>query len=266
MKFFTLSLLLVLVQLLALGSTTCKMSPKKKARMIGKYERICLKKGYVSTIGCPSDSSNPWKKRIKRRKRRCQSIENRLKACEYTCVVNGGWTKWGDWTECSAECGGGDQKRKRRCANPTPANGGRKCDGENVQSQACNTNPCLPSWPGDFAWAPAGTLEGYICVAITEPEEPANTAWGDNFFCSKNDKADPGMKWSSTGPIAGMKCVNTAESSDQHDWHNNHLCVPEDSPFNFSWSTADPLPGMECIKWEERSDTAGTWDDNYLCM
>merc|ERR1712078_325434 len=50
--------------------------------------------------------------------------------------VDGGYSKW---SECSATCGGGTQKRT--CNNPPPKNGGKPCAAE-VETQACNPDPC----------------------------------------------------------------------------------------------------------------------------
>ena len=60
----------------------------------------------------------------------------------FTRSVDGGWSDFGDWSECSAECGGGTQTRNRTCTNPAPANGGADCVGEATESQNCNTQPC----------------------------------------------------------------------------------------------------------------------------
>ena len=61
--------------------------------------------------------------------------------------VDGGWSDYGDWTECSTKCGGGTQTRTRTCTNPAPANGGADCVGEATESQNCNTQLC----PGKYS-------------------------------------------------------------------------------------------------------------------
>merc|ERR1711973_328044 len=49
----------------------------------------------------------------------------------YTCQkpVDGGWSKWTVWTECSKTCGKGHRSRVRTCTNPPPSGGGRLCKG-----------------------------------------------------------------------------------------------------------------------------------------
>ena len=62
--------------------------------------------------------------------------------------VNGGWSDWGDWTACSAACGGGTREGTRTCTNPAPSNGGADCDGEATESEACNDHACAAGKKG----------------------------------------------------------------------------------------------------------------------
>jgi hypothetical protein len=57
-------------------------------------------------------------------------------------VVNGGWTQWTTWGDCSVTCGGGTQTRSRTCDNPAPQYGGAQCSGDASGSQQCNTDNC----------------------------------------------------------------------------------------------------------------------------
>ncbi|KAL5261923.1 hypothetical protein ACHWQZ_G007584 [Mnemiopsis leidyi] len=66
--------------------------------------------------------------------------------------VDGGWSNYGDWSSCSADCGGGTQTRTRTCTNPAPANGGADCEGESTETNECNTNSC----PVDGGWSNYG--------------------------------------------------------------------------------------------------------------
>ena len=58
-------------------------------------------------------------------------------------TVDGGYTDFGDWSECSNDCGGGTQTRTRTCTNPAPAHGGADCVGDTSESRDCtSTNGC----------------------------------------------------------------------------------------------------------------------------
>lgn len=55
--------------------------------------------------------------------------------------MNGKWTEWSLWSQCSTGCGEGMGKRTRfrTCSNPYPANGGSQCAGDNTESMTCRT-------------------------------------------------------------------------------------------------------------------------------
>ena len=55
---------------------------------------------------------------------------------------NGGWSEWGNWTECSVSCEGGTRMRTRLCNNPTREGAGANCLGDNTYTEECNTQRC----------------------------------------------------------------------------------------------------------------------------
>lgn len=58
--------------------------------------------------------------------------------------MNGGFTLWSNWTECTETCGGGITSRTRTCTNPMPMYGGVSCSGKPVETKECNLQPCPP--------------------------------------------------------------------------------------------------------------------------
>lgn len=67
--------------------------------------------------------------------------------------INGGWSQWSEFTECSVTCGIGKRVRRRHCDHPRPQEGGLYCIGTDHQevinhfSQLCQfhskwTNCC----------------------------------------------------------------------------------------------------------------------------
>ncbi|XP_052808900.1 coadhesin-like [Mya arenaria] len=67
-----------------------------------------------------------------------------------TCIdpVNGGWSPWSQFSQCSQSCGFGVRARSRHCDSPAPQGTGLFCIGESIQREACNTEVC----PVDGFW------------------------------------------------------------------------------------------------------------------
>ncbi|KFO28580.1 Hemicentin-1 [Fukomys damarensis] len=64
--------------------------------------------------------------------------------------VDGHWSEWSPWEECSKSCGRGNRTRTRTCNNPLAQHGGRPCEGNAVEIIMCNMRPC----PVHGAWSP----------------------------------------------------------------------------------------------------------------
>ena len=70
----------------------------------------------------------------------CDGPESETQLCNTDCCpVNGSWTEWEEWTDCSVVCGGGTQNRSRNCHGYSC---GGYCEGLDYESQSCNTECC----------------------------------------------------------------------------------------------------------------------------
>ncbi|XP_013784127.1 A disintegrin and metalloproteinase with thrombospondin motifs adt-1-like [Limulus polyphemus] len=58
------------------------------------------------------------------------------------CPVDGAWSSWSDYEQCSVTCGIGEMRRTRKCNNPPPAHGGNKCHGVSQNRATCQLGPC----------------------------------------------------------------------------------------------------------------------------
>ena len=110
---------------------------------VKRYHEECLEKGYPTKLGETCESLVADVEISKFAIKRCGKIENRLKKCGYSCDIDGGWSEYGDWSECSAECGGGESTRIRVCNNPAPAGKGADCEGDTEETKSCNTHVCV---------------------------------------------------------------------------------------------------------------------------
>jgi hypothetical protein len=57
-------------------------------------------------------------------------------------IVDGGWTEWNPWGQCTVSCEVGLQSRTRSCTNPSPANAGKQCVGQNFDVKLCYRGLC----------------------------------------------------------------------------------------------------------------------------
>ncbi|XP_072179240.1 uncharacterized protein [Diadema setosum] len=76
----------------------------------------------------------------------CTCTNGSLVCSNNTC--DGGWSTWSPWSSCNATCGGGVVVRSRACSMPPPSNGVVDCEGDSIEVEECNADPC----PIDGEW------------------------------------------------------------------------------------------------------------------
>lgn len=71
--------------------------------------------------------------------------------------MDGGYSTFSNFSDCTVTCGGGTQIRTRTCTNPPPRHGGNDCseDGPDFETRKCNTQlcpgKCCPLWRNDLS-------------------------------------------------------------------------------------------------------------------
>uniref|UniRef100_A0A4W4H5M4 Uncharacterized protein n=1 Tax=Electrophorus electricus TaxID=8005 RepID=A0A4W4H5M4_ELEEL len=78
-------------------------------------------------------------------------------------ILDGQWTEWSAWDECSHTCGHGNRTRVRMCSRPSAQHGGRACVGRAVEVMLCSIRPC----PGEHmtCWFRL-SLCPYVCLSV----------------------------------------------------------------------------------------------------
>ncbi|XP_071805314.1 uncharacterized protein [Asterias amurensis] len=66
-----------------------------------------------------------------------------LRRCPVIPNVDGRWSEWSTWTDCSSKCGPGNQTHYRGCDSPAPSGDGLSCEGAMTESQDCLGDPKL---------------------------------------------------------------------------------------------------------------------------
>ena len=71
----------------------------------------------------------------------CEGSSTETVACNtHNCPIDGVWSEWSVFSDCSKSCGGGLQSRTRTCT--PPLYGGKDCEGSTIETVSCNTQVC----------------------------------------------------------------------------------------------------------------------------
>ncbi|XP_065060118.1 uncharacterized protein LOC135687479 [Rhopilema esculentum] len=111
------------------------------------------------------------------------TVEQSCKLRDCINAVNGSWTPWSSWGQCSSQyCMKGEQSRSRACTNPAPQNGGEECPGSATDSQPCPSSNCIqfvptlspvsPVFPHSYMGHECGVDKKYRLVSPSNERVP----------------------------------------------------------------------------------------------
>ncbi|XP_019730955.1 hemicentin-1 isoform X2 [Hippocampus comes] len=95
--------------------------------------------------------------------RHCAGSGTETRSCHgKPCPVDGKWSEWSSWEECSRSCGHGNRTRVRTCSNPSAQHRGRPCEGSAVEVIVCSVQPCpvAGGWGPWLPWSPCSETCG----------------------------------------------------------------------------------------------------------
>uniref|UniRef100_A0A8C3J6R6 Hemicentin-1 n=1 Tax=Calidris pygmaea TaxID=425635 RepID=A0A8C3J6R6_9CHAR len=193
--------------------------------------------------------------------RRCEGPDTDVRSChKQPCPVDGNWSEWGLWEECSKSCGQGNRTRTRTCSNPPAQHGGKPCDGSAVDSVMCNIRPCPVDgeWSSWLPWAPCsetcgkGTQTRLRLCNNPPPSHGGSHCEGSDTqmqVCSKRRCPVDGKwaTWSSwsacTVSCGGGSRQRTRHCSDPAPQSGGRKCEGNDIQIDFCNSDPCPIHG-----------------------
>ncbi|XP_033625738.1 uncharacterized protein LOC117288968 [Asterias rubens] len=187
----------------------------------------------------------------------------------YDCPVDGNWTSWTPWGNCTLHCGGGEIIRSRECTNPPPDFGGRYCEGNGTEViPNCNPEECGVNggWTEWTLWTtctktcgsgstmrnrtctnPSTTYGGMDCKGTGDELILCNTnrcldgawtPWSPWSVCSKSCRGGVQARARScTNPrpgLGGSDCPDTDQASSYSQWQR---CNEQPCPVHGLWSS-----------------------------
>ncbi|XP_067156720.1 hemicentin-1 [Apteryx mantelli] len=193
--------------------------------------------------------------------RRCEGPATDVRSCHNKpCPVDGSWSEWGLWEECSKSCGQGNRTRTRTCSDPPAQHGGKPCEGSAVESVMCNIRPCPVDgeWSSWLPWGPCsetcgkGTQSRLRLCNNPPPSNDGSRCEGSDMqtqVCNKrrcpvDGKWAAWTSWSAcTVSCGGGSRQRTRHCSDPAPQFGGHKCEGNDIQIDFCNSDPCPIHG-----------------------
>ncbi|XP_053288756.1 adhesion G protein-coupled receptor B1 [Pleuronectes platessa] len=165
--------------------------------------------------------------------------------------INGGWSVWSVWAQCSSECGGGIQTRTRTCQSPPEES--YLCEGVVEEGRPCNSQSCTgkgrhPSRSQSLRSVDSRKRDD-LDKPRSGPQSPqtVDSASGDEWSAWSVCSATCGEGWQSRTRFCVYSSYSTQCSGplrEQRPCNNSAVC-----PVNGAWDEWSP--------WSLCSSTCG---------
>ncbi|XP_059503813.1 hemicentin-1 isoform X2 [Stegostoma tigrinum] len=193
--------------------------------------------------------------------RHCEGTDSETRRCQSKhCPVDGSWSEWGQWEECSRTCGQGNRTRTRTCTNPPVQYGGKLCDGKAVEAIMCNIRPCpvVGGWSSWLPWGPCSETCGkgtQMRLRLCNNPPPsfdgahcegqdAQTRVCKNRLCPVDGKWTSWVSWTACSVSCGGGTRQRARTcSDPVPQYGGHYCEGSDVQIDFCNSDPCPIHG-----------------------
>ncbi|XP_034730629.1 adhesion G protein-coupled receptor B1 isoform X3 [Etheostoma cragini] len=165
--------------------------------------------------------------------------------------INGGWSVWGQWAQCSSECGGGVQTRTRTCQSPPEES--YLCEGVVEEGRPCNSQTCTGKGRHLSRSQSLRSVDSRKRDDVDKPRsgqqspQTVDSASGDEWSAWNVCSATCGEGWQ----VRTRLCVSSSYSTqcsgplrEQRPCNNSAVC-----PVNATWDEWSP--------WSLCSSTCG---------
>ncbi|XP_013397757.1 SCO-spondin [Lingula anatina] len=202
----------------------------------------------------------------------CQGNWNESQACNtHHCPVDGVFTSWSEWSNCTVQCGGGTRWKDRTCDGPY--HGGKNCEGAWSESETCNTHKCpidgvwrqWSNWDNCSVSCGGGIQWRYRdCDGPYHKGRDCEGSWNESQACNSHPCPIPGdwMEWSPWGECSatcGGGIRYSTRVCDMESYGNLTIdCIGNNTKTGpchvFSCD-----PALNCEDWVRRGLTVSTY-------
>ncbi|XP_058509001.1 properdin-like [Solea solea] len=187
----------------------------------------------------------------------CDGTNAQTNVCHSRCPVDGFWSGWSSWGDCSGSCVVEGRPpvrtRSRSCSNPAPSSSppGRGCHGDDRHIEDCSDMPPCPVDGGWTSWSPFTscpvTCGVGLEVSVRSCDSPASQHGGQpcpgegrrtrtcstHVYCPVDGAWSPWSPWNQClYPFGGrdIRCKQIGGSQKRerecrHQDHNGSICI-----------------------------------------